>query len=122
MIMANKTKKQIRLNVFLIGTGQHMAAWRDEQSLDGGAFSPEHFKNLAQLAERGKLDAIFLGDILGFAENTPVVRSQTPYTLSLDPLTILAYISVFTQHIGLISTVSTSYLEPYHLARKFATL
>src|SRR6187402_1773269 len=120
--MANKTKKQLRLNAFLLGTGQHMAAWRDAQSLEGGNFSPEHFKNLAQIAERGKLDAIFLGDVVGFAENTPLVRSQSPSTLSLDPLTLLTYISVFTKNIGLISTVSTSYLEPYHLARKFATL
>ncbi|HEY6141929.1 MAG TPA: LLM class flavin-dependent oxidoreductase [Flavobacterium sp.] len=120
--MANKTKKQLRLNAFLLGTGQHMAAWRDAQSLEGGNFSPEHFKDLALIAERGKFDAIFLGDVVGFAENTPLVRSQSPSTLSLDPLTLLSYISAFTKHIGLISTVSTSYLEPYHLARKFATL
>jgi FMN-dependent oxidoreductase (nitrilotriacetate monooxygenase family) len=120
--MANQTKKQLHLNAFLLGTGQHMAAWRHPNSLVGGNFSPEHFKNLVQIAERGKFDAIFLGDVVGLAANTPEVRSQNASTFSLDPLTLLSYLSTFTQHIGLISTVSTSYLEPYHLARKFATL
>lgn len=120
--MANQIKKQLHLNAFLLGTGQHMAAWRHPSSQLGGNFSPEHFKNLIQIAEKGKLDAVFLGDIVGLAANSPEVRSQGSSTFSLDPLTLLSYLSTFTQHIGLISTVSTSYLQPYHLARKFATL
>jgi alkanesulfonate monooxygenase len=120
--MSNIEKKQLRLNAFLLGTGQHVAAWRHPKTEANAYFSPEHYKNLVQIAERGKLDAVFFADLVGFVSTPKDVSSQRATPLALDPITLLSYLSAFSKNIGLISTVSTSYLEPYHLARKFASL
>lgn len=114
--------RQLRLNAFLVSTGQHLASWRHPESVEGAAFSVEHYKNLAQIAERGKFDAVFFADALGLYEAPEDIRAQNGNFFFLEPLTLLSYLSAVTERIGLISTVSTSYLEPYHLARKFASL
>jgi alkanesulfonate monooxygenase len=120
--MSNIEKKQLRLNAFLFGTGHHVAAWRHPKTEANAYFSPEHYKNLVQIAERGKLDAVFFADLVGFESTPREVSSQGTTPLALDPLTLLSYLSAFSENIGLIATVSTSYFEPYHLARKFASL
>jgi alkanesulfonate monooxygenase len=120
--MSNTEKKQLKLNAFLYGTGHHVSAWRHPKSDANAKNVPEHYKNLIQIAERGKFDAVFFADQLGFSSSPREASSQSPASLVLDPLTLLSYLSAFSKNIGLISTVSTSYLEPYHLARKFASL
>jgi alkanesulfonate monooxygenase len=120
--MSNTGKKQLRLNTFLYATGHHATAWRHPKTEASGNFSPEHYKNLIQIAERGKLDAVFFGDVLGIVSTSKDLSSQSAAHLFLEPLTLLSYLSGFSKNIGLISTVSTSYTEPYHLARKFASL
>jgi alkanesulfonate monooxygenase len=80
-------------------------------------------KQLAQIAERGKFDAIFFADILGIPPApTPETRAQTVNYIGFEPITLLSYLAAVTKNIGLIGTVSTAYLEPFHLARKFASL
>jgi alkanesulfonate monooxygenase len=120
--MSNTEKKQLHLNAFLLGSGQHVAAWRHPQSKANANFSPEHYKNLVQIAERGKLDAVFFADNVGFVSTPREISARSATLLFLEPLTLLSYLSAFSKNIGLISTVSTSYTEPYHLARKFASL
>jgi len=120
--MSNTEKKQLRLNAMLFGAGNHCAAWRHPETPANANYSPEYFKNLVRIAERGKFDAIFFADMLGYNSNDKEVSAQGITPLFLDPLTLLTYLSTYSKNIGLIATVSTSYFEPYHLARKFATL
>lgn len=119
--MSNKRK--LHLNAFLLGAGQHLAAWRHPESQTNGGFNVQYFKKLAQTAERGKFDAIFFADILGIPPaKTPETRAQTVNYIGFEPITLLSYLAAVTEKIGLIGTTSTSYLEPFHLARKFASL
>ncbi|MGI4812450.1 MAG: LLM class flavin-dependent oxidoreductase [Janthinobacterium lividum] len=113
----------MHLGAFLYGVGHHLAAWR-HASVDpraGGSF--EHFKQLAQLAERGAFDALFLADNVGLSPAPSALLSRAgPPAYYFDPLMLLASLATVTERIGLVATVSASYLPPFHLARKFASL
>jgi FMN-dependent oxidoreductase (nitrilotriacetate monooxygenase family) len=109
--------KQLHLNAFLMNNGHHEAAWRHPLAQLEKAGTLEHFVNLAKIAERGKLDSIFLADGLAINANIKY-NSQGRF----EPLTLLSAIAAVTEHIGLIATVSTTYNEPFHVARKFASL
>jgi N-acetyl-S-(2-succino)cysteine monooxygenase len=109
--------RQLHLNAFLMGTGHHEAAWRHPDSRPEQTLTAAHYARFAQTAERGKLDSIFFADGLAVGRNVRY-NSQN----HLEPITLLAAIAVLTQHVGLIATASTSYHEPYQLARKFASL
>jgi len=109
--------RQIHLNAFLRNVGQHEAAWRLPETNVGGVTDIEHYRHLARTAERGKLDAIFFAD-------HPVLkdRSQDRPWDSLDPFTLVTALSGVTSHIGLVATASTTYNDPYGIARRFGTL
>lgn len=109
--------RQIHLNAFLRNIGQHEAAWRRPETSLAGLTDIDHYVRLARVAERGLLDAIFFAD-------HPVLKDRTedrPFD-TLDPLTLLAALSASTTHIGLVATASTTYNEPYNVARRYATL
>ncbi|MDD0841589.1 LLM class flavin-dependent oxidoreductase [Pseudomonas sp. Gutcm_11s] len=113
--------RKIRLGAFLMSSGHHLAAWRHPRAWAGGGLDFEHFKRVAQSAERGKFDAIFFADnlaLMGQAELSSLTTSGDVF----DPLILLAGLATVTQHIGLISTVSTTFNDPYLLARRFASL
>src|SRR4051812_29668242 len=108
---------QLHLNAFLMGVGHHEAAWRLPESDPYAAADVEHFKNLARTAERGKLDSLFLAD-------GPVLWDDIGRRPAgvLEPTVLLTALAGVTEHIGLIATASTTYNEPYNLARRFASL
>lgn len=109
--------RQLHLNAFLMSTGHHEASWRLPESDSYAGTDLAHFQRLAQTAERGKLDSIFFAD-------SPVLHgdvTQRPYG-SLEPTVLLAAIAAVTDRIGLIATASTTYNEPYNLARRFASV
>jgi FMN-dependent oxidoreductase (nitrilotriacetate monooxygenase family) len=109
--------RQLHLNAFLMSTGHHEASWRLPESNSFAGTDVAHFQRLAQTAERGKLDSIFFAD-------SPVLHgnvAQRPYG-SLEPTVLLAAIAAVTERIGLIATASTTYNEPYNLARRFASV
>lgn len=114
------SQSQISLGAFLMGSGHHLAAWRHPRA-HAGALDLAHFRRLAQTAERGLFDAIFFADNLALL-GTPELASHTANGEVLDPLMLLAALASATERIGLISTVSTSYNDPYLLARRFASL
>ena len=109
--------RQLHLNAFLMGTGHHEAAWRHPNARPEEALSFEHYLNFAQIAERGTLDSIFFADNLAVGRNLRYNAQN-----NLEPLTLLSAISTRTERIGLIATASTTYNEPFHLARTFASL
>src|SRR6188768_2186831 len=108
---------KLHLNAFLMSVGHHEAAWRLPESDPFANTSVEHFKALARTAERGKLDSLFLAD-------GPVLWNSIGRRPAgtLEPTVLLTALAGATRHIGLIATASTTYNEPYNLARRFASL
>ncbi|MHA7685778.1 LLM class flavin-dependent oxidoreductase [Cupriavidus sp. PET2-C1] len=119
-------QRKMRLNAFLMHTGHHVAAWRHPEVPASAAVDFKHYQHLAKIAEAAKFDAIFLADHVGVnaggsGENI-AVQQRTARANTFEPLTLLAALAVTTEDIGLIATVSTSYNEPFNVARKFASL
>ncbi|WP_437756340.1 LLM class flavin-dependent oxidoreductase [Sorangium sp. So ce1389] len=108
---------QLHLNAFLMSVGHHEASWRLPESDPFANTNVEHFKNLARIAERGRLDSLFLADSPVLWNNVGRRPAGT-----LEPTVLLAALAGVTQHIGLIATASTTYNEPFNLARRFASL
>lgn len=111
------TKKQMKLGLFLMGTGHHIASWRHPEAQADASENVEFFKEVALKAEAGKLDMLFLSDGLSFNE-----LSHPAEQVRFEPLTLHAVLSTVTKHIGLTATASTTYNEPFHIARKFSSL
>lgn len=113
--------RQIKLGAFLPGGGQHIAAWRHPDQPADGATSFEFHKQLAQTAERGLFDAYFLADGLAIPASG-VTDGGTAKVAGFEPVTLFSALAPLTNNIGFIATASTTYEEPYNLARKFASL
>jgi FMN-dependent oxidoreductase (nitrilotriacetate monooxygenase family) len=112
----------MKLLAFLMQTGGHIAGWRHPRAANEALCNLEYFKSLAQTAERGLFDAVFLADYVGYppARSAEIFASlESP---KLDPLLVLATMAASTRHIGLIGTASTTYCEPYDVARRFSSL
>jgi len=110
-------KKQIKLAAYLIGTGMHIASWRHPDAKPTASIDVHHFIQLAQTAERGKFDMVFFPDSLAINEDShPNILNR------FDPVVLITAIATATSKIGLVATASTSYGEPYILARQFASV
>ena len=110
-------RRELHLNAFLMEAGHHEAAWRLPESNPRADFDLGHWIQLAQLAEDAKFDSLFLADgpaLTGTGESRPPGQ--------LEPLTLLTALSQHTSRIGLIATVSSTYNEPYNLARRLASV
>lgn len=114
--------RQMKLGAFLMTDGHHVAAWRHPAGRPDASARLDHFVHLAKLAEAAKFDALFLADSSGVRETDVAPLSRTSRGAWFEPLTLLSALSVVTERIGLIATASTSFNEPYNLARKFASL
>ena len=110
------TRRQMHLGVFVLGTGNHSAGWR----YPGAATSSNDLavmQEIAQIAERGKFDLLFISDGLDMDPG-----DHPSFVCRFEPTTLLSALSAATSRIGLGGTVSTSYSEPYNIARIFASL
>ena len=114
--------RQIKLGAFLMQTGHHIAAWRHPGAQADAAVNFRHYVDLAWRAEAAKFDAIFLADAVGVRNTDLPSLSRTARSDHFEPLTLLSALAAVTEKIGLIATVSTTYNEPHHVARKFASL
>jgi FMN-dependent oxidoreductase (nitrilotriacetate monooxygenase family) len=115
--MADPAEKQLHINLFMSSAGHHEAAWRLPETTPDAQLTLEHYRHAAQVAECGRLDSIFFADILSVGPNV-----SRQLTNALEPTSVLAALTAITTHLGLIATLSTSYNEPYNVARRFATL
>jgi N-acetyl-S-(2-succino)cysteine monooxygenase len=116
-------KRAMRLGAFLHGVGHHIASWRHPQSNPNLVRSFQAYADMARTAERGCFDMIFLPDNLSVREENPeAMKRVSDYIVQFEPLSLLCALAVVTKNIGLVATASTSYNEPYHLARRFASL
>ena len=117
--------RQLHLGMSIRGLGYHPAAWRHPDVPADGTLRFEHYARSAQLAEHGKCDLIFFADGIGLRERDIPRGSlaRSGYEIvEMEPLTLLPALAVVTKHIGLVTTASTTYNEPFNMARKFATL
>lgn len=121
------SKRQIKLGAFIPTTSQHAAGWRHPESRPQDHLSIDYAIELAKTAEKGLFDAYFLADGLsvnwshGASKNKKGI-GYSDKIVGFEPITLFAAISVVTQHIGFIATASTTYEDPYILARKYASL
>jgi FMN-dependent oxidoreductase (nitrilotriacetate monooxygenase family) len=118
-------RKPMHLGMSIRGLGYHPAAWRHPDVPADGTLRFEHYARSAQAAERGKCDLIFFADGIGIRERDIPRGSlaRSGYEIvEMEPMTLLPALAVVTQHIGLVTTASTTYNEPFNIARKFATL
>jgi len=111
-------RRTLHLNAFLYYAGHHEAAWRDPASGADRLTDLAYWTDLARTAERGLLDAVFLADAPVYDDRQ--VRFSALH--ALEPISLLSALAAVTAHIGLIATASTTYTEPYNLARQLATL
>ena len=107
--------RQLHINVNALPAGAHPAAWRAPDGNPHSFYDPHHYARLAQVAERGLLDAAFLAD------NSFLRAGGGPF-FSLDPIVVLSAMAAATERIGLIGSVSTTFHHPYTIARAFASL
>lgn len=108
--------RQLHFNLFIMGCGHHRAAWRHPASQVERLGDPRYYEELAQLAEKGKLDAIFFAD----GQSTDNVSDGPRWFL--EPLTLMSALARATHRIGLISTVSSTFYTPFVAARMLCSL
>lgn len=111
------TRKRLHLNINIYTSGAFASAWRYRTGHPGAFMDVDFHIKVSQLAEKACFDAVFLAD-------SPAVSSDlsTSPTLALDPLITMAGIAARTERIGLVASSSTTYNEPYNVARQFASL
>jgi FMN-dependent oxidoreductase (nitrilotriacetate monooxygenase family) len=121
--MTRDADAKIKLFVFLHYTGGHPAGWRYPGAGVGRLHDFSFFREIAEAAEAAKLDALFLGDAQGHQQ----IAGRDAFSVSdtagrLEPMTLLAALAVVTRRIGLMATVSTTYNEPYAIARRLGSI
>src|SRR5689334_21167493 len=115
--MAGDATRRLHLNLFISVRGPHEPAWRHPEASPLPLTDIRYDMDLARKAEAGLFDSVFLADTLAVGDDV----SRAPRTW-LEPITTLAALVAVTSRIGLIATCSTTYTEPFNLARQFASL
>jgi len=116
------TSRQMRLGAFMRPVSIHTAAWRYPGGLPDANFNFTHLKRFAQKLEQGKFDAFFMADHLAVLNMPTEALKRSATVTSFDPPTLLPALAVVTERLGLIATASTTFDQPYHVARRFAAL
>lgn len=117
MTKATTGRGRLRIGAFLSGTGGNMGSWRHPEAVPDGAVNFAHYLDMTRQAEAAKLDFVFFGDGLYISE-----KSHPNFLTRFEPLTLLAALAPATEHIGLVATLSTTYSEPFTVARQFGTI
>ena len=122
--LSAKKKRQMKLALFLTGDGNyHMAGWRLPGATNDGGHNIRRWIEHAQMIERAKLDMLFIADGTGVSGTEDLQTLQHTSRIDrLDPIAILSAVAMTTQNLGLVATISTSYNEPFNLARSVASL
>jgi FMN-dependent oxidoreductase (nitrilotriacetate monooxygenase family) len=117
IVMSQNPPRQIKLGAILEGVGTDQASWRDRDLPGDASIDIDWYIENARLAEAAKFDLVFIVD-------SPFITPDTaPHFLNrLEPLTLLSAVAVATSRIGLVGTLTTSYWEPYNVARQFGSL
>jgi FMN-dependent oxidoreductase (nitrilotriacetate monooxygenase family) len=117
----------MKLAAFSFPPGSHVAGWRLPEAAADSDMGLGHYVEIAQLAERGKMDAFFFQDSNAVSQSEALgrrsrARAQYPRCVTIEPLMLLPALAMCTERIGLIATATTTYNEPYLVARHFASI
>ncbi|MDB5408547.1 MAG: xenobiotic compound monooxygenase subunit [Rhodospirillales bacterium] len=114
---------KMRLAAYYNPTGHHVASWRHPRAQADASTNIKHYVEITQTAERAKFDLMFLADGNATREaDIEAICRSVQFIAHFEPLTLLSAMAMVTDRIGLVATASTSWNEPYHIARKFASL
>lgn len=114
--MMSKERK-LKLGAIIHGVGGNISGWRHPSIQADASVSLDFYTNQAKKAEEGKFDLVFIADGLHINE-----KSIPHFLNRFEPITILSALAAVTSRIGLVGTLSTSYSEPFNVARQFASL
>ncbi len=121
--MPTSAKRMMHLGAFVHETGQHVAAWRHPEAHYHAGVRFADMVETAQLAERGRMDFLFLADSAAVdLEGSPDARGRMGKVVKFEPMTILSALAAVTKNLGFVATSTTTFNEPYTLARQFASL
>ncbi|WP_312664915.1 LLM class flavin-dependent oxidoreductase [Pantoea sp. CTOTU49201] len=113
----SQTQRQLRLGAIIQGVSGNMSAWRHPDAVADASINIDYVLDLARKAEQAKIDFLFVADGLY------ITPQSIPHFLNrFEPITLLSALSLVTKKIGLVATLSTSYSEPFTVARQFASL
>lgn len=113
----------MKLGLFLAGPGQHIASWRDPATDPNAGQSLRNYVQITQLAERALFDFVFNADTQAtFGPDDLNIWKRNTVSQRIEPITLLGALAAVTTRIGLVATATTTYLEPFHVARMFASL
>ena len=117
----SKKNREMKLGAFIMNTGHHVASWRHPEVEANNLLNFEFYKKVAETAERGKFDMMFLADGYAVSRSNNIISEQRLHA-TFEPFTILSAIAAVTKNLGVVGTVSTTFNEPFNVARKFASL
>ncbi|MFE5033800.1 LLM class flavin-dependent oxidoreductase [Streptomyces sp. NPDC056683] len=120
--MTSHPARRLSLGALVHGSGGHIAGWRHPDARPDGQLDFAFHADLARTLERGRFDALFVADVVALWGHQLDTLSRTGRAEHFEPLTLLAALSLVTEHIGLAATATTTYNHPFHIARKFASL
>lgn len=118
----SQPKRQMRLGAFLTATGQHPAAWRHPRVMADGGDNIAHYLEAVRIAEDAGFDMMFLADNAGLWDRDLDAGGYSSRVSHFEPITLLSAMAAVTSRIGLVGTMTTSFNEPYNVARKYASL
>ncbi|HEY0200854.1 MAG TPA: LLM class flavin-dependent oxidoreductase [Burkholderiaceae bacterium] len=123
---SQSSQRHLKLGLFILPTGQHIAAWRLPEADATMHMDFSAYRAIAQRAEAAKFDMMFVADNDGVQAGAwsrqALSRTANRFAAQFEPLTLLSAIAANTQRIGVIGTASSTYFDPYRLARQFASL
>ena len=114
--------RKLRLGAFMRPVSIHTGAWRYPGATPDANFNFARLKGFAQTLERARFDAFFMADHLAVLDMPMAALKRSHTVTSFEPFTLLSALAGATEHIGLVATASTTFDEPYHVARRFASL
>jgi len=121
--MTERRSGRMSVGAFFKNTGHHIASWRHPEAQVDAGINIEHYCEMAKLAEACRFDFLFFADSLSVRDAPPEILSRnSQFVAYFEPVTLLSAFAMVTKHIGLVATSTTSYNDPYHVARRYASL
>ena len=113
---------RMKLGMFYWQCGHHLAAWRHPDGVADSGTNLPHLIGLAKLAERGLFDMFFMADSVTWWRGSLDSMERDSYGTWIEPFTLMCALAQHTKHLGLVCTATTTYDQPYLVARRFASL
>ncbi|MGA3006020.1 MAG: LLM class flavin-dependent oxidoreductase [Acetobacteraceae bacterium] len=114
--------KQLHLGAIMRPVAIHTAWWRYPGAYPDANFNLKHLVRFIQTLEQARFDAFFMADHLAVLNMPAQALRRSATVTSFEPLTLLSALAMVTERIGLVATASTTFDEPYHVARRLASL